>query len=119
ANVAYTFRSTGEDMALFCTDLMKKYAEDTGTFGEMFDENIVIDDENSWGLGIAIENTEGFGTTYWHSGINPGFQSLYVLYPEEDKYIVVITNSDRGLDFAKEAARGYLGINGVWDIKRN
>ena len=119
ANVAYTFRSTGEDMALFCTDLMKKYAEDTGAFGEMFDENIVIDDENSWGLGIAIENTEGFGTTYWHSGINPGFQSLYVLYPEEDKYIVVITNSDRGLDFAKETARDYLGINGVWDIKRN
>ncbi|MBP5471206.1 MAG: beta-lactamase family protein [Lachnospiraceae bacterium] len=119
ANVAYTFRSTGEDMALFCNDLMKKYAEDTGAFGEMFDENIVIDDENSWGLGIAIENTEGSGTTYWHSGINPGFQSLYVLYPEEDKYIVVITNSDRGLDFAKETARDYLGINGVWDIKRN
>lgn len=119
ANVAYTFRSTGEDMALFCTDLMKKYAEDTGAFGEMFDENIVIDDENSWGLGIAIENIEGSGTTYWHSGINPGFQSLYVLYPEEDKYIVVITNSDRGLDFAKETARDYLGINGVWDIKRN
>ena len=69
------------------------------------------------------ENAEvldlGCGTTYWHSGINPGFQSLYVLYPEEDKYIVVITNSDRGLDFAKETARDYLGINGVWDIKRN
>ena len=53
-----------------------------------------------------------------HSGINPGFQSLYVLDPDENKYIVILTNSDRGLDYSKETARSFLGVDGVWDIKR-
>ena len=118
ANVAYSFRSTGKDMSLFCNDLMSKTAEEKGAFAEMFDPNVSIDDKNAWGLGIAIEYTGEADAMYWHSGINPGFHSLYVLYPKENKYIVVLTNSDRGLDFSKEAAREYLGINGIWDIKR-
>jgi hypothetical protein len=83
----------------------------------MFQPGIQIDDQNSWGLGIAIEDTEQ-GLTYWHSGINPGFQSLVVLYPASDSYIVVLTNSDKGLEFAKNASRTLLEVNGVWDIKR-
>ncbi|MBO4391521.1 MAG: serine hydrolase [Lachnospiraceae bacterium] len=119
ANVAYSFKSTGEDMSLFCNALMDKANAESGLFAEMFDPNVSIDDRNAWGLGIAIEYTSEKEPMYWHSGINPGFHSLYVLYPEEDKYIVVLTNSDRGLDFAKETAREYLGVNGVWDIKRS
>ena len=105
-------------MSLFCKDLMKKTAEENGAFAEMFAPNVIIDDKNAWGLGIAIEYTTENEPMYWHSGINPGFQSLYVLYPQENRYIIVLTNSDRGLDFSKAAARDYLGINGVWDIKR-
>ena len=118
ANVAYSFRSTGKDMALFCAELMKKAEEENGAFVEMFYPNVCIDDQNAWGLGIAIEYTKDKEAMYWHSGINPGFQSLYVLYPKDDKFIVVLTNSDRGLDFSKETAGDYLGIDGVWDIKR-
>ena len=46
----------------------------------MFNPQIQIDDINSWGLGIAIED-ENNSVTYWHSGINMGMQSLFVLYP--------------------------------------
>ena len=105
-------------MSLFCNDLMSKTAEEKGAFAEMFDPNVSIDDKNAWGLGIAIEYNGEADAMYWHSGINPGFHSLYVLYPKENKYIVILTNSDRGLDFSKEAAREYLGIDGIWDIKR-
>ena len=84
----------------------------------MFEPAVVIDEENMWGLGIAIESDGEGETTYWHSGINPGFQSLYVLYPEENKYIVVLTNSDNGLNFATETARTFLGFEGQWQIKR-
>ena len=118
ANVAYSFKSTGADMALFCNDLMEKTNEENGAFSEMFDPNVSIDDKNAWGLGIAIEYTEDNEEMFWHSGINPGFHSLYVLYPKENKYIVVLTNSDRGLDFSKEKAREYLDTEGIWDIKR-
>lgn len=110
SNCAYTLKSTSEDMAVFCGELMG--------MKEMFVPAVSIDDVNSWGLGIAIEETESSGTTYWHSGINPGFQSLLVLCPQQDRYMVVLTNSDSGLDFAKNMVRTILGINGEWDIKR-
>lgn len=118
ANVAYSFKSNGEDMALFCKALMGKMKEEDSAFRDMFLPNVKIDEKNSWGLGIAMEYAGESQKTYWHSGINPGFQSLYVLYPEENKYVVVMTNSDRGLDFAKYVARSFLGVTCDWDIKR-
>ena len=117
ANSAYTLRSTAKDMSLFCNELMKQYKNGDDTIKDMFLSAVNIDDKNSWGLGIAIES-ESRGKTYWHSGINPGFQSLYVLYPSDNKYVVSITNSDNGLDFSKEVARDFLTVDGVWDIKR-
>ena len=118
-NCAYTFKSTSEDMSLFCEELMKKAKGSDDAFKNMFVPAVEIDENNAWGLGIAIETISGSGTTYWHSGINPGFQSLFVLYPEQNKYIVVLTNSDTGLDFSKETARSFLDFCGEWDIKRN
>ena len=70
------------------------------------------------GLGIAIEAARPSEVTYWHSGINRGTQSLFVLYPEQNKYVVILTNNDDALNFAKEKARAFLNYNGVWDIKR-
>ena len=84
----------------------------------MFAPAIKIDEKNSWGLGIAIEAARPSEVTYWHSGINPGAQSLFDLYPEQNKYVVILTNNDDGLNFAKEKARGFLNFDGVWDIKR-
>ena len=117
ANCAYTLKSTSEDMTLFCGELVWQYNDGNEIMQEMFTRTVDIDDVNSWGLGIAIESRNG-GETYWHSGINPGFQSLLVLYPQQDKYIVVLTGSDNGLDFAKDVVRNYLGIDGIWNIQR-
>ena len=41
-----------------------------------------------------------------------------VLYPLQDKYVLVLTNSGNGLSFAKEIAKTFLEIDGYWDIKR-
>ena len=117
ANSAYTLRSTAKDMSLFCNELMTQYNNGDDALKGMFLSAVTIDDKNSWGLGIAIES-ESKGKTYWHSGINPGFQSLYVLYPAENKYVISITNSDNGLDFSKELARNFLNVDGIWNIKR-
>ena len=117
ANCAYTLKSTSEDMVLFCGELARQRENEDRVMREIFTSSVDIDDKNSWGLGIAIES-ENDGETYWHSGINPGFQSLLVLYPQHDKYIVILTNSDNGLNFAKDTASNYLGVDGVWDIPR-
>lgn len=118
ANCAYSFKSTPEDMALFCNGLMECYNDPEDICRQMFAPAVNVDNENMWGLGIAIESDAEGATTYWHSGINPGFQSLYVLCPEENKYVVVLTNSDNGLDFAIETASAFLGFEGTWQIKR-
>jgi hypothetical protein len=117
ANSAYTLRSSSKDMALFCNELMKTFNNGDDEIKEMFSTAINIDEKNAWGLGIAIES-EKSGETYWHSGINPGFQSLYVLYPTDNKFVVIVTNSDNGLGFAKDIAKDYLNVDGMWDIKR-
>ena len=117
ANCAYTLKSSNEDMAAFCSELTNEYYSGDGAVKEMFSAAVNIDDVNSWGLGIAIES-DSKGETYWHSGINPGFQSLIVLYPLQNKYVIILTNSDNGLMFAKEVARDFLEIDGNWDIKR-
>ena len=75
ANSAYTLRSTAKDMSLFCNELMTQYNNGDDALKGMFLSAVTIDDKNSWGLGIAIES-ESKDKTYWHSGINPGFQSL-------------------------------------------
>ncbi len=117
ANAAYSMKSTGNDMAAFCDALLDDYNDGDSMIKDMFQPEVVIDGQNSWGLGLAIEDTPQ-GLTYWHSGINPGFQSLVVLHPASDSYVVVLTNSDHGMAFAKEAAARLLGVDGVWEITR-
>lgn len=116
-NCAYSFKSTCEDMSVFCQELMRQYHSGDGAVKDMFSDAVAIDSVNSWGLGLAIE-TEREGETYWHSGINPGFQSLFVLYPLQDKYIIILTNSDNGLLFAQETAGTFLEVDGKWEIRR-
>ena len=117
ANCAYTLKSSSRDMALFADELMRQYQKGNNTVNKMFSPGVEIDSNNSWGLGIAVEKSAN-GTTYWHSGINPGFQSLFVLYPEQNKFIVVLTNSDEGLSFAQKISRSFLNFDGQWEIKR-
>lgn len=101
---------------MFCIDTFFEVKE-TNVVREMYESQIEIDSSNSWGLGVAIEVSDG-KTTYWHSGINPGMQCLFVMIPENNETIIIMTNSDNGLEFAKDIAKDKLGINGAWDIPR-
>ena len=98
-------------MANFCKELTLQYNSGDKAMSEIFVHAINIDDVNSWGLGIAIESTSD-GDTYWHSGINPGFQSLIVLYPQQNKSVIVLTNSDNGLTLSKDIAKTFLAVDG-------
>ena len=110
ANAAYSLKTTSQDMALFVMDVAANQPE-------MMDLQVQIDETNGWGMGLAIENTNG-AITYWHSGINPGMQSLFVINPESRQAVVVLTNSDYGLAFAKEIAKRSVAIAGEWEILR-
>ena len=115
-NAAYSLKSTSDDLGLFVTELLSIYNSNNDILKEMLYPQINISDTKQWGLGIAIEKCEDT-VTYWHSGINPGMQSLFVIDAKAQRAIVVMTNSDNGLEFAKELARDTLFIDGKWDIR--
>lgn len=120
-NAAYSLKSTSEDLGLFVNELLTIHNSENildsenDVLKEMLFSQISINAVNQWGLGVAIEKC-GDSVTYWHSGINPGMQSLFVIDAETKRSIVIMTNSDNGLDFAKELARDFLGIEGEWSI---
>ena len=115
-NAAYSLKSTSEDLALFADHLLSAYHNETTATRWMFDEQIQIDN-NGWGLGLSLEVVGGV-TTYWHSGINPGMQSLFVMNPQSNTAVVIMTNSDNGLMFATSIAHKILEVEGEWQIER-
>jgi len=116
-NCAYSLKSNSEDMALFANELLNRYQDHDSALQRMFLPGINIDNSNSWGLEIGIESEENT-TTYWDSGINPGFQSLVVSDPQQKASAVILTDSDNGLAFSREVARKLLNVNGTWEIRR-
>jgi hypothetical protein len=116
-NAAYSLKSTSQDLALFADELIRIYNDESTAMDEMFKPQIEINSDNSWGAGIGIE-TVCEDTTLWHSGINPGMQSLIVIEPKLKKSVVIMTNSYNGLNFADLIAEKLLGINGQWEVPR-
>ena len=49
----------------------------------------------AWGLGLAIEEASA---SYFHWGANPGFQSFFMCQPHTGRAVLVLTDSDNGLD---------------------
>jgi CubicO group peptidase (beta-lactamase class C family) len=114
-SAAYSLKTTSQDLSRFAEGLIELYHSDNGTMKEMFEPQIKIDQNNSWGAGLGIE-TIGDSVTFWHSGINPGMQSLFVIEPQDNKAVVIMTNSDNGLVFADKVAQNTLALNGKWEI---
>ncbi len=118
ANAAYSMKSTNNDMGKFVMELIKEYNEGNQFIKEMNDEQISIDDHNGWGLGFGISYTNDEKIA-WHTGINFGMQSLVAINFEKKAGVVVMTNSDKGLKFAKDVSNEKLGVNYQYEIPRN
>lgn len=110
-NAAYSLITNTRDMSLFMEALLEDYQKQEKPMQEMYTQWIEMDNGNGWGAGLGIER-ENQRTCYWHSGINPGMQSLLVLEPERRAGMLILTNSDYGLEFAKAEINRVLGIQG-------
>jgi CubicO group peptidase (beta-lactamase class C family) len=73
----------------------------------MFEPQIRIDDELSWGLGWGIEESDG-GRAVWQWGNNPGYKSFVIGRPADGQGVVVLTNGDRGADVYRDVVRRLL-----------
>jgi CubicO group peptidase (beta-lactamase class C family) len=115
-NAAYSMTTTSEDLGRFVVEL-SSLDQRTPPLNGMLREQVAIDPERAWGLGIGIEKGPG-GATYWHSGINLGTRALIVIDPQTRTAIVVLANAEHGLDLARDVAELALGIRGRWDVPR-
>ena len=117
ANCAYSLKSTAKDMSLFCDELMKCNNNSNSKVQELFSESMRINDSLSWGNGIGIETHNGT-RVFWHSGFNFGFQSLFALCPDTQKYAIVLTNNEQGFSLCTHKINEYLSLTGVYEIPR-
>ncbi|MCJ0906923.1 serine hydrolase [Rhodococcus sp. ARC_M6] len=110
-NIAFTLRTTATDYSNFlrgallegegltpATRDMMFTAAGSADHGGSDQESI---DHIKWGLGIGLQNNE-LGNAIWHWGDNGSFKAFFIAYPETGKSVVIMTNSQNGLDTIDE-----------------
>ncbi len=122
-DIASTLKINVTDLAKFAVELINPTLMSVRTRDMMLQPQTTVNSRVKWGYGIGIDESDG-ATTYWHWGSNPGYQSLFVIYPDENKGIVILTNgggfadyllADRGGYYlARKIARQILGVDGHW-----
>lgn len=118
ANAAYTLKTTNTDMGKFIVKIIDEYDNGNMLVKEMSKDEIKIDDYDGWGLGFGVSRNNDKKIA-WHTGINFGMQSLVAINFEEKSAVVILTNSDSGLEFAKNISNEKLGVNCEYEIPRN
>lgn len=114
-NVAFSLQATAGDLGLFLAEVMSPTLVDPATAALLWEPQIAVNDQISWGLGAGIQHSPD-GDSIWQWGANPGYQSLMVAYPAEKIGIVVLTNSSEGFALTRSIAQRALGGVGVWEI---
>ncbi len=105
SNAAYTLYTTAEDYSKF----IKKYIFDGFGLNQQTHkmalqklsearkaEGTTPDDKYvPCALGMRMQLNE-VGTSYWHTGSNPGFRCFFLAYPNSKEILVALMNSDSG-----------------------
>jgi CubicO group peptidase (beta-lactamase class C family) len=73
----------------------------------LFEPQVRIDDELSWGLGWGVEESAG-GRAVWQWGSDPGYKNFVIGLPGDGRGVVVLTNGDRGALVYREVVRKVL-----------
>lgn len=105
SNAAYTLYTTAKDYTNFLEKVIfegkglkaethKLFLEKAGEVKK--DKNTSADDQHvPIALGLRMQINE-VGTSYWHTGSNPGFRCYFVAYPKTKEILTVFTNSENG-----------------------
>lgn len=85
----------------------------------MIRPQVEVNEHNDWGLGVGLQ--KGEEAVVWHWGVNyPGFQSLFVAWPEYNRGVVIFMNGGpmsltfgstrfQGLELARELVAQIMG----------
>jgi CubicO group peptidase (beta-lactamase class C family) len=70
---------------------------------EMTSPQVKVADDESWGLGISIQQTPQ-GNLLWHDGNNADFHAWMGIDPATGNGVVVLSNSQYGVPLVREIA---------------
>lgn len=102
---AFTLHTTAEDYGLFLAALLR----DAPMVEAITTSPVGVDPtlDLSWGLGWGIERTPD-DVRLWHWGNNPGYRAFVVASVRAGDGMVMLTNSEGGLQLAEPLAKAVL-----------
>jgi CubicO group peptidase (beta-lactamase class C family) len=110
-----TLYTTIDDYARFVTSVLasapRQRAHESAV-SLMLNPTVTVDPalSFSWGLGWGLETFAG-DLYFFHWGANPGFQSFVMASRKTGNGIVILTNSENGLEAAREIVQATMGGN--------
>ena len=123
ALAASTLNTTAKDYALFVEAILNGNGLKPATLREMETPEIALDPECRicikhepkqlsrnlfWGLGWGIERKDGTDAL-WHWGDNGSFKAFVMADPKTKSGMVMLANSEKGLDVAKPVVDEVMG----------
>jgi hypothetical protein len=113
ASAIGSLRSTAPDLAAFLIELTNPRYLSKEIASQIDSAQINISRDFSWGLGIGIQHTI-YGDAIWQNAITFAYRGIMVIYPREGHGVVVLTNSESGLQVAYDIAARALGGEAKW-----
>ncbi|MEL7449023.1 MAG: serine hydrolase domain-containing protein [Pseudomonadota bacterium] len=105
ASAAGTLHTTAVDYARFLQAVLGDGPDGTGAW---LAKESTIDSSLGWALGVGYE-AKAQGDVFWQWGDDGGFKALMAGSRERGVAVVVLTNSDRGLNVARPVVERVLG----------
>jgi len=113
ASAIGSLRSTAPDLAAFLIQLTNPQYLSKDISSQIDSAQVNINQNFSWGLGIGIQHTI-YGDAIWQNAITLAFRGIMVMYPNEGHGVVILTNSESGLQVAYDVAERALGGQAKW-----
>jgi CubicO group peptidase (beta-lactamase class C family) len=107
-----SLRTSATDLATFLIEVAEPRHLNAELAVQIHTPQVSAGRNMSWGLGPGIQHNE-YGNALWQNGQTFGFRSLMVIYPEQRIGVVVLTNSDHGLQLACDIAQRALGGSAI------
>jgi len=110
---ATTLYTTIDDYAHFVTAMLTSAPAQRAhesAVSLMLNPTVAVDDSLSfsWGLGCGLEKTSD-DLFFFHRGAAPGFRSFFIASRKTGKGVVILTNSEHGLDAVEEIVTATIG----------
>ncbi len=97
--------TTPSDLAQFAIEIQKAYAGHSIVISSaLAHQMLAYQSDQVYGLGVAL-GERGHAVRFWHSGSNSGYKCVFEAYPEIGQGLVIMTNSDSGLQLIGEIQR--------------